>query len=130
MIDWYRRHRSELKNPKAIIFEMLGCAGPAWGTREGIIVPFRSDPELVSMAERLAAAHPEWGAYGCKISGGNSELADAVRSKVPGITIWGIGPDGQAPHWHQRGDTFDKMNPDVMQRAWELTWALVQELDR
>lgn len=130
MIDWYRRHRTELKNPKAIVFEMLGCAGPAWGTREGIIVPFRSDPELAGMAERLAAAHPEWEAYGCKISGGNSELADAVRFKVPGITIWGIGRDGEAPHWHQRGDTFDKMNPDVMEHAWDLTWALVQELDR
>jgi hypothetical protein len=130
MIDWYRRHRAELKNPKAMVFEMLGCAGPAWVTREGIIVPFRSDPELVRMAERLAASHPEWGAYPCKISGGNSELADAVRFKVPAITLLGISPDGEAPHWHQRGDTFDKMNPDVMGRAWELTWALVQELDR
>jgi hypothetical protein len=130
MIDWYRRHRAELKNPNAIVFEMLGCAGPAWVTREGIIVPFRSDPELVRIAERLAGAHPEWGAYPCKISGGNSELADAVRFKVPAITLLGIGPDGEVPHWHQRGDTFDKMKPDVMERAWELTWALVQELDR
>lgn len=130
MIDWYRRHRAELKNPKAIVFEMLGCAGPAWVTREGIIVPFRSDPEVVRIAERLAGAHPEWGAYPCKISGGNSELADAVRFKVPAITLLGIGPDGEVPHWHQRGDTFDKMKPDVMERAWELTWALVQELDR
>jgi hypothetical protein len=130
MTDWYRRHRPELKDPKAIVFEMLGCAGPGWGTREGIIVPFKSDPELVGMTERLAAAHPEWGAYPSKISGGNSELADAVRFQVPAITLWGIGPNGEAPHWHQRSDTFDKMDPDVMESAWELTWALVQELDR
>ena len=47
MIDFYQRHRAEMKEPKALVFEMLGCAGPAWTTREGIIVPFKSDPALV-----------------------------------------------------------------------------------
>jgi len=44
MIDFYRRHRSELKAPRAIVFELVGCAGPSWLVREGIVVPFRSDP--------------------------------------------------------------------------------------
>jgi len=109
---------------------MLGCAGPAWSTREGIIVPFHSDPCLTRMVERLAADHPEWNAYPSKISGGNSELSDAVRFKVPAITLMGMGRDGVAPYWHQRQDTFDKIDPDVLDRTWELAWALVQEIDR
>jgi len=129
MIDWYRRHRGELKAPRAIVFEMLGCAGPAWTTREGIIVPFRSDAELTRMAEKLSDAHPEWRAYPTMISGGNSELSDAVRFKVPAITLFGLKPDGEAPFWHQRGDTFDKLNPEVMERTWEFGRALVQEID-
>jgi hypothetical protein len=129
-IDFFKRHRSELKQPKALIFEMLGCAGPAWTTREGIIVPFQSDPALCEIAERLRREHPEWQAYSAKISGGNSELSDAVRFKVPAITLFGLKPDGEAPYWHQRQDTFDKMNPEVMERTWAFTWQMVQEIDR
>jgi len=128
MIDWYERHRAELKDPQAIVFEMLGCAGPAWTTHEGIIVPFRSDPDLLRMAEAIRAAHPEWRAYPTSISGGNSELSDAVRFKVPAITLFGLKPDGDAPYWHQRADTFDKMDPDVMERTWEFTLALIKEI--
>jgi len=129
MIDFYRRHLGDLKNPKALVFEMLGCAGPAWLTREGIIVPFKADPGLVGIVEGLAKERPEWGAYPAKISGGNTEMADAVRNKIPAIALFGMTPEGVAPYWHQKADTFDKMDPEVMERTWEFTRALIREID-
>ncbi len=129
MIDFYRRHLAELKNPKALVFEMLGCAGPAWLTKEGIIVPFKADPELVKIVEQLAEDHPVWGAYPAKISGGNSEMADAIRNKIPAIALFGMNREGVAPYWHQRADTFDKMDVDVMERTWEFTNALIHRID-
>jgi hypothetical protein len=129
MIDFYQRHLSDLKNPKALVFEMLGCAGPVWLTKEGIVVPFKADPELVKTAEQLAVEHPEWGAYPAKISGGNSEMADAIRNKIPAIALFGMTRDGVAPYWHQRADTFDKMDTDVLERTWEFTNALIREID-
>jgi hypothetical protein len=130
MIDFYKRHRAELKNPKAVVFEMLGCAGPAWLTSEGIIVPFKADAGLSSLLEQLSAEHPEWCAYPVKISGGNTEMADAIRNKVPAITITGTRKDGVSPYWHQKADTFDKMDRDVMERAWQLTTTLIARIDR
>jgi hypothetical protein len=130
MIDWFKRHRAELKNPEAVVFEMLGVDGPAWLTREGIIVPFKPDPKLASACEQIAADHPKWGAYPAKISGGNTEMADAVRANVPAITLFGLTREGVAPYWHQKEDTFDKMNPDVMQRTWDFTKALLKEIDK
>lgn len=130
MIDWYKRHRTELKSPRALVFEMLGCAGPAWLTREGIIIPFKADAEMVALIERLARDHPEWGAYETKISGGNTEMADAVRAKVPAVTFFGMTREGVAPYWHQTGDTFDKMDPVVMEKTWVMVNALIQELDK
>ena len=130
MIDWYKRHRAELKNPRAVVFEMLGCAGPAWLTREGIIVPFKADATMVSTIERLAAAHPEWGAYETKISGGNTEMADAVRVGVPAITLFGITRDGVIPYWHQVEDNFDKMDPVVMEKTWNMVITFIKELDQ
>ncbi len=130
MADFCRCHRAELKEPRALVFEMLGCAGPSWLTREGIIVPFRADPSLARAVERLAAANPSWGAYPSKISGGNTEMADALRAGVPAITFGGVTRDGVNPYWHQRQDTFDKMDPEVMARTWDMTMALIREIDR
>lgn len=130
MADFYRRHRAELKDPRAVIFEMLGCAGPSWLVKEGIIVPFRADPVLVATAEKLAAANPAWDAYPSSISGGNTEMADAVRARVPAIALGGKTRGGVLPFWHQRQDTFDRMDPGVMARTWEFTLALIREIDR
>ena len=129
MIDFYKRHLSELKNPIALVFEMLGCASPGWLMKEGIIVPFKADNHLVHIAESLATEHPEWDAHPVVISGGNTEMADALRCKIPAITITGTTREGVSPYWHQLEDTFDKMDPVVMEKAWQLTRALIDYMD-
>jgi len=128
-IDFFRRHRGALQQPTAIAFEMLGCDGPSWLTKEGIIVPFHADPGLVKLAEEIAAQRPELGAYPAQISGGNTEMADALRLGIPAITLSGQTRDGGMPYWHQVGDTFDKMNPEVLERAYAFTWAYISALD-
>jgi Zn-dependent M28 family amino/carboxypeptidase len=128
-IDFFRRHRAELHRPVALVFEMLGCAGPAWLTQEGIVVPFRAAPGLVRLAEELAAENPAWGAHPARIKGGNTEMADALRAGVPALTLMGMGPQGETPYWHQAGDTFDKIDPGVLGRAYAFAWTLVQRLD-
>jgi hypothetical protein len=128
-IDFFRRHRNEFHNPVAVVFELMGCAGPAWLTREGIVVPFHADRDLVALAEQLSSEHPEWGAYPTQITGGNTEMADALRAGVPAITFMGLGPNGETPYWHQAEDTFDKMDPEVMERAYAFVWAFVQATD-
>jgi hypothetical protein len=128
-IDFFRRHRSTLKHANVIAFEMLGCAGPSWLTKEGIIVPFHADAGLMNLAEEIAAQHPELGAYAAQIRGGNTEMADALRLGIRAITIGGQTRDGGMPYWHQVGDTFDKMNPEVLERAYAFTWAFISALD-
>jgi hypothetical protein len=128
-IDFFRRHTDEFTHPVAVVFEMLGCAGPAWLIKEGIIVPFHSDRRLVQLAEQVAEAHPELGAYPSQIKGGNTEMSDALRVGIPAITLNGMGPKGEMPYWHQAGDTVDKMDPEVMARAYQFTWAYITELD-
>ena len=128
-IDFFRRHTSGLKNPVAVVFEMLGCAGPSWLTKEGIIIPFKSDHNLVQLAEQMADAHPHLGAYASQIKGGNTEMADALRVGIPAITLNGMGPKGEMPYWHQIEDTYDKMDPEVMARTYEFTWEYITAID-
>jgi hypothetical protein len=128
-IDFFRRHTSELKSPVAVVFEMLGCAGPSWLTKEGIIIPFQSNRKLVQMAEQIAEAHPHLGAYASQIKGGNTEMADALRVGIPAITLNGMGPKGEMPYWHQVEDTYDKMDPEVMARTYEFTREYITAID-
>ncbi len=129
-IDFFNRHRQEMKDPLGLVFELVGVSGPGWLTQEGIIVPFHSDPGLRQLAEKLAAQHPEWEAYPVKISGGNSELADCIRAGAPAITLFGLTRTGEAPFWHQEGDTFDKIKPSVMEKTYAFTRAMIDEIDQ
>jgi Peptidase family M28 len=128
--DFFKRHRDEMVDPHGLVFELVGCAGPGWLTQEGIVIPFHSDPGLVRLVEELSAQYPLWGAYPVQIKGGNSELVDCIRAHVPAITLFGLKRDGEAPYWHQRADTFDKMDPVVMENTHTLTWAMIQRIDR
>jgi hypothetical protein len=128
--DFYRRHRAELYHPHAIAFEMLGCAGPNWLLREGIVIPFHADPAMTRLAAEVAAEHPALGAGPTSVDGGNTEVADAVRAGIPAMAITGIPPDGTVLYWHQRADTFDKIVPAALERNLAFTWAYMQALDR
>lgn len=129
-IDFFHRHKEDLKEPAVVVFESMGCAGPAWLEREGIIIPFDADPAMVSLAEEIAQEHPEWGAYPVAMSGGNTEMADALHAGIPAITICGIGRNGELPYWHQVEDTYDKMIPEVMERAFLYSSAYLSQIDR
>ena len=127
--DFFRRHRGELLRPAAVAFETLGCSNPSWFTREGIIVPFRADPGLVRLAETVAAQHPALRARPAQISGGNTEMADALRVGIPALTISGQTQGHAVPYWHQAGDTYDKMDPAALGRAYAFTAAFLAAMD-
>jgi len=128
-IDFLDRHLGEFTNPHALVFEMLGCAGPAWLEREGIVIPFKASPEMLVMAEEVNKAHPELDGYPVRISGGNTEMADALRRGIPAITLFGMTRENIAPYWHQVGDTVDKIDPQALARNYEFTWHMIQALD-
>ncbi len=129
-IDFFKRHRAEMVRPRGLVFEMLGCAGPGWLLREGIIVPFSSDHTMVRLAEEINEHYPQMCGYPVSISGGNSELADCVRFNVPALTLFGLKANGEAPYWHQVGDTFDKIDPLVLEKSYILAWEMIERLDR
>ncbi|HEC23241.1 MAG TPA: M28 family peptidase [Chloroflexi bacterium] len=137
-VDFFSRHQADLYRPAVLVFEMLGRDGPGWLTEEGIIPPFRTNasPVMVEMAERLAAEHPEWKAHPTHVSGGNTEMVDALRLGIPAITLIGVGPDGtrfnyrgRELYWHKIEDTPDKIDPEVLGRAYAFAWALIRALD-
>jgi hypothetical protein len=128
--NFFRRHRTSMRNPQALVFEMLGGAGPAWLLREGIVIPYHADARLAGCAEATAACHPYCGAYPVALMHGASEMADALHAHVPAITLAGVSPEGAAPYCHQAGDTYDKIDPTVLERTYQFAWAMIRALDQ
>lgn len=128
-IDFFRRHVGEFHRPHALVFEMLGCDGPAWMTAEGIIVPFNAHPQMIALAEKIAAENPDLQAYPVKAPGGNTEMADAMRSGVPAICLTGMTRLGFAPYWHTLADTFDKIKTSALERNYAFAWRYIRRLD-
>lgn len=128
-IDFFRRHRSELVHPKALVLESLGCAGPSWLVGEGIVLPIFPDAGLVKLAERVSEQHPELEGYPSRISGGVTEMSDSLRAGIPAITLMGLTRENVLPHWHQPGDTVDKIDPEALRRNYAFAWHYIQALD-
>jgi Zn-dependent M28 family amino/carboxypeptidase len=128
-IDFFRRHKHELLQPKAVVFEGLGCSGPSWSVGEGIVLPILPSASLVSLAENVAEAHPELGGYPSRVGGGVSEMSDAIRAGVPAMTLMGLTRKNVFPYWHQTTDTVDKIDTEILGRNYAFTWHFIRALD-
>jgi len=128
-IDFFRRHKGELVDPKAVVLESLGCAGPSWLEGEGIVLPILPAARLVKLAEKVAKSHPELEAYPSSVGGGVTEMSDAIRAGIPAITLMGLTRDNILPYWHQTADTVDKIDLEILERNYAFTWNYIQALD-
>lgn len=129
---FFAAHRPEMNEPRAVALEMLGCGGPAWAVKEGFVLPLYSDPGLRALAERVSRENPDLGAYPGYLSGGVTEMSDAVLAGVPAITVIGVKSTGEAPHWHRPSDTVDKMDAGpggAMERNYRFVRALLEAMD-
>lgn len=122
-------HKREFNNPVMVNFEMLGCAGPSFIAKEGLLLPLRPDRRLLELVDEIGR-YPEFGAYPSVLTGGCTEASDAIIRGIPAITLIGLEKDGFGPHWHMPSDTFDKMDPAVMDKAFRFAEAVISRLDK
>lgn len=128
-VHFLESHKREFNNPVMVNFEMLGCAGPSFIAKEGLLLPLRPDRKLLELVEEIGR-YPEFGAYPSVLTGGCTEASDAIIRGIPAITLIGLEQDGFGPHWHMPSDTYDKMDPGVMDRAYRFAETVISRLDK
>jgi aminopeptidase-like protein len=69
-------------------------------------------------------------AYRSRVSGGVTEMSDAIRAGVPAITLMGLTRENVLPYWHQTADTLDKIDPEYLERNYAFAWQYIQALDQ
>ncbi|MGB9775857.1 MAG: M28 family peptidase [Anaerolineae bacterium] len=130
--DFARRHREELGDAIWITLDSVGGAhsSPAYLTHETFLLTVPSDPELLRLAERIAARHPEWGVHPHHFRGAYTEGSIAAQYGFRVLTFTSHRRDGILPEWHRPTDTVDHLDPQVVEHTEALIGELLQEIDR
>jgi hypothetical protein len=127
---FYKRHAAKLPDAYVITLDNLGVAGPAWILHEGLNIQLHSHPDLVALAEQVAAESPELGAFPQKWDVAYTDSAAAIKAGLKTITLLGVTREKKLPYWHVPGDTMDKLQPDVLANTAEFAWRMVRAVDK
>ena len=129
---YFSANRAGLQNAVHIVIDQIAAAGaqPVVVRAERFLVPAHSDAGLLAVAEKLIAAHPEWGARVVNLNAGYGELSVGVKHGLRAIAFGAIAPDGSSPHWHQPSDVMDAIDESTLVRVQEMVCAFLSEIDR
>jgi len=124
-----REHDSVLRQATFIGLEGVGSGEIVYLTRQGLCAHYRPDPDLLALAERVAARQPELGVHAAQMTM-EDEVGTLRRRGYRALCVAGRDPaTGTLPHWHRADDTVDTILLEVLERAVDFVMALLEELD-
>lgn len=130
-VAFLREHRQRLDGACFISLDSVGGpgSGPCYITREGMVRRYHSHPDLIALADEIAAQRRDLGAYSKVMSIAYTEGAIGIKHGLPSITFVNFRPDGVLPYWHRPDDTAENIDADVLARSEEFVWELLQRID-
>ncbi|MHB0876866.1 MAG: M28 family peptidase [Anaerolineae bacterium] len=122
-------HDADLLQGYVVDLEGVGVNKPAYSTREGMLRRYRSNPELVRLAERLSRSDPSLGLRPTVLRGGFTETGIAIKRGMRSICLAGVDESGLMPYWHTQADTSDKLNREALGATYAATVGILRRLD-
>ncbi len=121
----------ELRAADWLVLDNIAGAGtgPCMITAEHLLFPLRAHPALLAAARQVAASRPDLGAYEHYYRGLFSEHSPLSAAGCRSLAIINFTPQGVLPDWHRPSDTFERVDPRVLDRTEEFAWALLAHLD-
>jgi hypothetical protein len=124
-----REHDPALRDASFIDMEGVGSGEIVYLTRQGLCLHYRPSPDLLALAEKIAACQPDLNVHAAQMT-----VEDEVRALRGGgyraICIAGRDPQtGTLPHWHRADDTADTVSAQTLEQAENFVMALLQALD-
>ncbi len=133
LLDWIKRHAaSDALDARYLVLDNIGGRGSDvnYVLDETVLIPVRSDPELVALAERVAQANPALGAKPFHYKGLDSELSLAAIYGQKALGLLNFDPvTKMPPNFHTVRDNMSNIDPAVLDRSEQFAWALLQALD-
>jgi len=125
-------HRDELGRAVWIAIDGVGGAGasPSYLAHETFLLTTHSDPDLLALADQVAARHPELDARARSFRGAYTEGAIGGKHGFRVLSLGAHRRDGALPEWHRPTDVVENLDPDVVARSETFLWELLREIDR
>lgn len=126
-------HGDTLREAYFLDFDMVGIGSPGLLTREGVLRSYHPDQRLLDLARKVAAQHPGLIA-GEHQGGAYTDMGVVIKRGFRGLVIDSIVPPGHPAkdrmgYWHQREDTYDKIERDCLAKAHQFGRAILQCID-
>jgi hypothetical protein len=128
-----RRHEKALRDAPFLNFDMVGVGAPTVNAAEGLLLKVPCDLHLRAVAFQVAQDNPDL-LGGEHAGAAYTDATFARQNGLAALTIDSQTPQSHVAHarggyWHQREDTFDKIEPECLAAAHELGWKMLQKLD-
>ena len=133
LVDWIRRHAAQAPGARYLVLDNIGGKGSEvnYVLDETVLLPVKSSPELVAVAERVAKQHPELGARPFHYRGLYSELSIAVTHGQQALGLLDFDPlTKMPPNFHTSRDDMSNVDPAVLERSEQFAWAILQAIDK
>jgi hypothetical protein len=124
-----QEHGATIRNAAFLDLEGVGGGELVYLVREGLCWPYRPDPGLLALAERIAVRRPDLGVRPAWMT-----VEDEVRTLrnrgYRALCIAGRDPQtGTLPRWHRPDDTADTVSPEALERAATFVWEMVKAME-
>lgn len=128
---WIKQHIHEVEGAFFLTLDNLGGkeTAPCYLTKETLIFPFKSDPQLLALADRVANSNPELSAHSREMKAAYTDGAIGNIAGLRCLTFVNYTPDGNIPDWHQSSDVFENVDWNVVQKTEEFVWKIIQQID-
>ncbi len=129
--DFVRRHGAELDGGAVIVVDHIAAkdTGPVYLRGEGTVLPIHYPPDMVALADDIAAAHPELGGRSFVQQGANTDGMYVLKAGIKCLTFVGYTTDGWIPNWHNPSDVFLNVDADAVDRTERFVWEVLKKLD-
>ena len=128
MREWMRAHEEDV-DPRRTFFinvDNVGAGTVRAVSAEGFLIIYRHDRRLIELATEAAATPLERSPRIWRL--GTDGTLPAMQG-FPSITISATDQYGRVPNFHRQSDTLEQIEPAAVERAIELTEALVRKID-
>lgn len=130
--DFIRRHADALDNGAVLVVDSVGASGtgPIYLTREGLLKPLAHSPELLALADQIAADQPALGAGRCTVQNPYTDASPALEAGLEALAFVGYNRRGWIPNWHNPSDVLAHVDAEAIDRTERFVWEMLKRLDK
>jgi hypothetical protein len=124
-------HLDELQDAIWITIDSVGAQDtvPHYLTHETFFLTVKSDPELVSLADKVSSSFPELGALPHHFKGAFTDGVIGGKHGFRVLSLLSLRTDGGLPEWHRRTDVLEYVEQEVVHNNENFLWELLHEID-